>query len=116
MPGYKLTRLRQKVKTAGSDGRIRGRCHRSVAAGSCRSQQHLCPRATKRAHVMLSLPHIIPPGWKPGDTAAKDGYRYGGNARTSKSNCATTKRPWESLPRRYLLFPIIVPLSAKDKI
>ena len=25
--------------------------------------------------------HIRPPGWKPGDTAAKDGCRYGGSGR-----------------------------------
>ncbi len=28
-------------------------------------------------HVMTSLPHQIPPGWKPGDTAARDGRRHG---------------------------------------
>jgi hypothetical protein len=28
---------------------------------------------------MSSLFHIRPPGWKPGNTAAKDGRRYGGH-------------------------------------
>jgi len=27
--------------------------------------------------MMTLLPHQKPPGWKPGDTAAKDGCRYG---------------------------------------
>jgi hypothetical protein len=50
-----------------------------VAAGilACRIQRHLCRPDHKNKPTSSPHFHIRPPGWKPDDTAAKDGCRYG---------------------------------------
>jgi len=46
---------------------------------ACRILRHLAAKAINQTDIPTSLSHR-PPGWKPGDTAAKDGCRYEGSA------------------------------------
>jgi hypothetical protein len=60
----------------------RRKTNRSVAAGILPAVSGgILPPDQNRTHGMPSLPNPEPPGWKPGDTAARDGCRYGENAR-----------------------------------